>query len=150
MSDRGRTVNGAMRLGSYSNERWAKEMDASEWIVRKIIHRLDKGEGVEVREIDDTLRGTLSHVIASQNGDPHFYFKLGASLRLREWLEAESETDRLGVDWKGEVPRYKLSAYMQRLLEHRTKEVQDLIFEVTGIRAEVFDTWLSFPRTVSI
>lgn len=126
-----------LRLGSYCTERWAKELDASEWIIRQIILALDDGNGVEIKEIRRNLQDYIVKVIATQNGGPRFYFSLGGNVTLQDWLEDESETDRLGVNWDGDLARYSLSDYIERLLDYRRDEIEELIIKVTGHKIEV-------------
>lgn len=122
-----------LRLGSFSQELWAKEMDASEWIVRRLINDLDvKGEGVSQEKILDELQRYLHAVVSRQNGGPRFFFKLGASLKLREWLEAEGESDRLEVMWEAEKPKYKLSPFIKNIMQRRESEIERLITDMTG------------------
>ncbi len=120
-----------LRLGSFSNERWAKEMDASEWMVRKIISRLNKGRGASYQEIAKELDLILRTIIAKQNEEPHFYFNLG-SLKLREWLEFEAETERMDVFWEEDEPIYKLSGFISNLLRRKQTEIDELISAMTG------------------
>lgn len=123
--------NQYLRLGSFSDEQWARELDASEWIVRIIIAKLGEGGPVESHRIQNALQVLLGRII--QTRPSRFYFKLGASVKLLDWLEAEAETDRMEVYSPESEPRYQLSSFMKGVLNVRQAEIMQLIKSATGI-----------------
>ncbi len=125
------TSNQQLRLGSFSNERWAKNLDASEWIVRMIITASGDGSPISLHQIRSELQALLRYIIA--NGSCFFDFTLGASVRLQDWLEAEAETDRMEVYSPESEPRYQLSTFMNGVLNARRDEIWQLLKTATGI-----------------
>lgn len=121
-----------LRLGSFSNERWAKEMDVSEWIIRYIVSKLNDGRGASFKEIHEALRKIIGIIVTNQYKKPYFLF----SFNLVDWLEFEAETDRMNVVWHKDKPIYKLSDYIDRLLERRNNEINQLIEDVSGVNLE--------------
>lgn len=123
--------NQQLRLGSFSNERWAKNLDASEWMVRAIIAVMGDGELINLHDIRIKLQALLWYIGAY--GDCFFYLTLGASVGLDEWLEAEAQAGRMEVYSPESEPRYKLSPYINSVLATRHAEITQLIKYATGI-----------------
>lgn len=123
--------NQQLRLGSFSNEPWAQYLDASEWMVRMIITVQGDGAPLDFYKINSGLQRLLRLIIII-HGKRSFYFTLGASVKLREWLEAEAEAGRLEVNFHGSEPRYKLSQFMNGVLNARRDEIWQLLKAATG------------------
>jgi len=121
-----------IRLKGFSQKLRAKEIRTSEWITRKIINRLNRGEGATFSEIDKVvwdIRRTITAKQASKN--PGFYFSL-ISHKLYDWLQSEAKTGKTEMFCDGDEPRYKLSNRMKTLLQRKRKEINKLISEMTG------------------
>jgi len=112
--------------------RWEENLKASEWIVRSVIGKYDI---INFLQLDMAIGKILRKVVAFQKkGGRHFYFILGTSLTLREWLETEIEVGNLlacGTDTGSRY--YQLSPFMYRLLEKENAFIHKLLHKTTGL-----------------
>lgn len=96
-------------------EQWEKDLEMSEWLVRIII---DGQNGLNIKKLQNRLTTLLNAIIPLNTRlNKHFYFTLGASMKLVDWLESEVAVGNLLACGNDENRTYQVSPFMKNLTE---------------------------------